>query len=237
MISEGMKNWLNLQPPAIKKRCEVISKEVGGDLYHLSIDGGIKKFIPFVSRRAGGKENITIPRVSTATSILGCFIGYCNGFSDIQFPDFTNKAFKNGWYLYNIDYRESIKPHAKEVWDQEDSDEHWLVTYDTNTRSFQGDIVAKLFFSEMSYTPKTNTYPRRFVKLIVEVLSGTIKLGAEIELQEGYWEIVGPDPMQIEKWSSKEDYKVRRLSAGDYATTKKYSADLLSYTEPPSAAW
>lgn len=237
MISEGMQHWLDLQPPAIKKRCEVVSKEGGGSMYHLSLDGGITKFVPFISRRTGGAENITIPRVSVATSIFGCFIGYCQAFRDIQHPDFKNKAFKNGWYLYDIGYNECIKPHVKEVWDQEDSGEHWLVTYDADTRVYRGNIIAKLFFSEMSYVPKTNTYPRRYVKMLVEVMVPTLVLGGGIDLQEGYWEVVGPDPMQIEKWSSNEGYKTRRLSAGEYATAKKYSADLLSYTEPPSSKW
>lgn len=76
MSAEAIEQWLSLQPANIRKAVEFLSAEQAGPMYHMSLDGDIKRFTPYVTRRAAYKENISVPRVSVAPSIMGCFIGY-----------------------------------------------------------------------------------------------------------------------------------------------------------------
>jgi hypothetical protein len=237
MASVEMERWLNLQPPAIKKRLTPRSIEEAGPMYHMSLDGGIKKFTPYVTRRTSTDENISVPRVSVAPSILGCFIGYCAAWGDMAWPDLRNKSFKNGWYLYDIPYKECIRPSTKVVWDADYTDEHWLVTYDLLSRQYSGSVVAKMFYSEMTMKPMMGRNPRLFIKLVVEVLVGAVKFGDGSTLTEGHWEVTGPEPMQVDDWKAVHEYTVRKMSAGEYATAKKYTADMLSLDAPVAMKW
>lgn len=234
MASESMEWWLNLQPPAVKKTLIVRTREEAGPMLHMSIDGNIKRFTPYVTRRTGDKENISIPRVSVASSVLGCFIGYCMAFNDVMYPG-DNKAYKNGWYVYDIPYEECIRPTVKAVWDVDMSDEHWLVTYNENTRQYKGNIVAKMFYSEMLLKPVMNKYPRRFVKIVIEVMEGKLNFGEGVMLDKGYWEMSGPEPMNVDDWKASHEYTVRKMPAGEYASVKKLTADMLSL--PTAMKW
>ena len=237
MASAEMEWWLNLQPPTIRKALTVVDREQAGPLLHMSIDGGIKKFTPYVTRRAADSENISVPRVSVATSILGCFIGYCMAFEDIFWPDLRNKAFKNGWYVYDIPYTEALKPNLKQLYDQEMSDEHWLVTYNEQTRTYPAVIKAKMFFSEITIHPVVGKHPRRSVKLLIEVLGDSMVFADKLPLAKGYWEVTGPDPMFVEDWRQAKEFKTRKLSAGEWGVAKKLTADMLSAPPPPAFSW
>lgn len=236
MASTEMDWWLNLQPPAVKKGLTVVTREEAGPLLHMSIDGNIKRFTPYVTRRTGNNENISVPRVSVATSILGCFIGYCMAFEDVFWPDLRNKAFKNGWYVYDLPYTEALKPNPKQLFDQEMSDEHWLITYSEQTRTYAGVIKAKMFFSEIILKPVVGKQPRRSVKLLVEVMSDQMVFAENMVLDKGYWEITGPDPMFVDDWRAGKEYTVRKLSGGEWAAAKKLTADMLSLA-PPAFGW
>lgn len=237
MASQDMERWLDLQPPAIKKKLVARSFEEAGPMYHMSLDGGIKKFTPYVTRRTSHDENISIPRVSVAPSILGCFIGYCAAWGDVAYPDLRDKSFKNGWYLYEIPYKECIRPSTKVVWDADYTDEHWLVAYDVSSRQYTGAVIAKMFYSEMIMKPVVGRNPRLYVKLVVEVMTGTVNFGDDLILSTGYWEVSGPEPMQVDDWKAVHEYTVRKMSAGEYATAKKYTADMLSMSAPVAMKW
>lgn len=237
MASEDMERWLNLQPPAVKKKLTPRTFAEAGPMYHMSLDGNIKKFTPYVTRRTSNNENTSIPRVSVAPSILGCFIGYCSAWGDSMYPDISKKSTKNGWYLYDIPYRECIRPSEKVLWDVGYTDEHWLVTYDTVSRQYPASIVAKMFYSEMILRPIVGNTPRLFVKIVVEVIGTQVSFGDNTTLTTGYWEITGPEPMQVEDWKSVHEYTVKKMSGSEYAAAKKYTADLLSLNPPTSMRW
>lgn len=235
MASEDMERWLSLQPPNVKRSLVPRPYDEAGPMYHMSMDGNIKKFIPYVTRRTGAKENISVPRVSVAPSILGCFIGYCAAWDDILYPDLKNKSFKNGWYVYEIPYTECIRPATKVLYDVEETDEHWLVTFDEGSRVYQGEIIAKMFYSEMVLKPIQGKRPRRFVKLLVEVNKDSMLFGEELWLTKGHWEVEGPEPMFVDDWTSSHEYTAKKISAAEFMSAKKYTADMLS--APTSFRW
>lgn len=238
MSAEAIEQWLSLQPANIRKAVEFLSAEQAGPMYHMSLDGDIKRFTPYVTRRAAYKENISVPRVSVAPSIMGCFIGYVSSWSDIAWPDHKNKKFKNGWYLYRLPYEYCIKPDKKQLFDQEQSNEHWLVTYSPETREYKGEIVAKMFYSELLMSPKTGKVPEYSVKLVVEVLSDPILFGADKVLEKGTYLIEGPAPEVHGEWSDIKPYTIKSIGYAEYARLKGLSADMLSLNPPPASfAW
>ena len=236
LVDSDISRWLNLLPAPLKKALQVKTFEEVGPLYHMSLNGNIKKFIPNVSRRTMHTENVSVPRISTAPTLLGCFIGYVAHWGDMSWPDPRNKTNKNGWYLYQLPYERAIKPGLRELSDQELSDEHWLVTYNEKTRTYTGEIIAKLFFSEMSILPRTQDYPEERIKLVVEVFAETMRWSGEHVLTRGYWMVEGRNPNQVKDWNVRGEYTVRKLSGGEYSKLKGLSADLLSL-EPPVLRW
>ncbi|MNP89012.1 hypothetical protein D3C85_14080 [compost metagenome] len=236
--NEKIKHWLSLQPGNIRNGVSFVPVHVAGPMYHLSLDGGIKKFTPFVTRRASLKENITVPRVSVATSVLGCFVGYMAAWGDMLWPELKDKKFKNGWYLYDIGYEYAVKPNTKLLFDQENSDEHWLVTYTQNTREYRGDIVAKIFWPEMKILTRTNSEPDYEIKMMIEVMTPKgLLLGKGFMLTKGCWMIEGPDPAMLAKWDAMDKYKVTPISFAEYAKAKNLSADMLSLKQPAAFKW
>lgn len=240
MSSEAIEQWLSLQPANIKSSVKFSHVDEVGPLYHVSLDGGINKFIPFVTRRASNKENVSVPRVSTAPTIMGCLIGYMASWSDIAWPGdkIKSKKFKNGWYLYELSYEYCIKPNKKLLFDQENSDEHWLVTYTPETREYRSTIVAKLFYAEMKILPRTGKYPEHHVQLVVEVMrEGGVRLGGDKVLDKGIWVIEGPLPEDPADWSNIKPYTVNKIGYGEYAKLKGLSADMLSLNPPAAFKW
>lgn len=237
MSAEAIQQWLDLQPTPIRKAVEFVSAEEAGSMLHMSLDGDIKKFIPYVTRRAAEKENISVPRVSVAPTIMGCFIGYVAAWSDIQWPDTRNKKHKNGWYLYDIPYEYAISPDKKQLFDVEKTDEHWLVTYSPETREYKGNIIAKMFYAELKMVPVAGMQPSYLVKLLVEVLRDEpIRFGGDVVLEKGCWCIEGPAPEAHGEWSNIKPYKVNKIGYGEYAKLKGLSADMLSL-HPPAFNW
>ncbi len=234
--SEAIEQWLSLQPTNIRKGIRFDSAETVGPLYHMSLDGNIPAFIPFVTRRASSKENISIPRVSVAPTIAGCFIGYMGSWADISHPDVKNKKHKNGWYLYQIPYEYCITPDTKLLFDQKNSDERWLVTYSPETRKYPAEIVAKMFYASMTIVPKTGDYPEYRARLLIEVLAGhSVKLGGDRTLEAGSWSVEGIVLEDHNKWHDLSKYDIRPISYGEYAKHKGLSADMLSRNPPPAA--
>lgn len=238
MSTQEIDQWLGLQPNTVRKAITVRSREEAGRLYHMSLDGNIKKFTPYVTRRAHSEENISVPRISTATSILGCFVGYLSSITDIQWPDWKSKKFKNGWYLYDLPYEYCLKPNKKMLFDTEYSDEHWLITYSPATREYKGNIVAKMFYSEIITLPINGKVPRNNVKLVVENLGDDpIVFGKDMSIGKGCWMISGPLPEQHGDWSDVKPYVVEQISYGEYAKLKGMTADMLSLEQPSTFKW
>ena len=237
MSKELLENWLKLQPPGISRRSTIRSAEEVGPLYHISTDGNIKKFTPCVSRRTGNAENISIPRISAAPTIVGCFIGYGQSWTDISAPELRDKKFKNGWYIYSIPYEFAILPDRKELYDVKDTDEHWLVNYSPATATYSGDIIGKIFVTELIMVPRTGQTPKQYQRTLIEIMQGELMLFPDVRLTAGHWEVYGPNFESGGTLAGSNEYSVKRLSVSRYAEAKKYSADMLSIEIPRAFSW
>lgn len=87
-----------------------------------------------------GEDN-TVPRVSTAPTLLGCMAGYSSLYN-LFMSIYDGKRQPPVFYIYDIDYTYCIKPSKKLVPDVEESDEYWLVTYDKETVKYRGKKTA-----------------------------------------------------------------------------------------------
>lgn len=235
-----MEQALALLPDNVKKELSVVSSaELGTDkLLHISTDPKIKQFVPNITKRTANNENRSVPRISTAPSLLGCLIGYCAAALDFSQGD-HHPDWLGGWYIYGIPFELALKPSPKLLHDQRNSDEHWLITYSETTRSYAPTKLGKFFYRSVISQARTGKRPFKEVVMLVEVATDhPVLFAGKVQLTKGYWEITGPEPsFNVEFWNQDKLYTVKSISKGDYRTTKSLSADLLSYTPPPSAKW
>jgi hypothetical protein len=235
---EQLDHFLRLLPTRVHKHLTpVASEDLDHGLYHLSINGKIRKFTPSVTDRTALKEDRSVPRVSTASSLLGCLIGYAKARWDFSKLPGKDKQYRGGWYLYQLPFAWALKPTPTLLYDQENSDEHWLVTYSEQTREYPATIVAKCFYEEVRLVGRYGKQPRAECRLLVEVLGSPIRFGVNTVLTHGHWEIEGPEPSNyIESFKHDREYRIRKLSKSDWSVAKKATADLLAY-EPPYLEW
>jgi hypothetical protein len=237
--SAALDSFVALLPGPVAKGVTVVTPhDIGSPvLLHMSRDSKIKKFIPNVTRRTGMDENRSVPRISTAPTLLGCFVGYCAARSDYMYPDYEGKMYKGGWYVYGIPFQHAIKPNTKLLYDQKNSGEHWLVTYSPETREYPAEIMAKVFYSDVTAIPRSGKNPTYRCTIMIEVLSTLpLAFSKKHTLTKGCWKITGAEPTgNVESWKDDDDYIVEPVNKGDYTSVKKLAADMLSI--PVSFGW
>lgn len=230
-----MENFLSLLPDKVKKGLKVVSSSDVGltHLLHISTNGKIKEFVPSITKRTANNEDRSVPRVSVAPTLLGCMIGYAaTSYDFLADPDgeYGDSSYRGGWYIYGIPFEKALKPSSGLLWDQRYTDEHWLVTYNENSRSYKPTVFGKCFYKELINVARTGKVPFRRMVLLVEVSQDvSIKFSAKITLTKGYWEIIGDEPTtNVESWKHDAEYIVKELTKAEYTGVKKLSADMLS---------
>lgn len=236
--NEEMQAYLKVLPGNVAKDVEVMDYAVTGQaLLHLSRDPKIKRFVPSVTNRTGHGENRSVARVSTAPTILGCFVGYCAADSDFNWPE-TDSGMVQGWTLYSLPYKLALRPNKRALFDQKNSDEHWLVTFSEDTREYIPVKVAKCFYRDMTSVSRPGKRPIRTMTLMVEVFDEPLVFSKRFTLTKGYWEIKGPEPSEfVESWKDDAQYTVRSISKGDYTGVKNLSVDMQARPLPTSFNW
>lgn len=230
---EEMDEFIGLLPDNVGKGLEVVTRQTvpEGALLHISTNGKIKTFTPSVTSRTAHKEDRSVPRVSTAPSLLGCIAGYSAAKWDVLNNYKGNKDFKGGWYIYDLPFEFALKPAVRLLVDQKATDEHWLVTYSVDTRHYDPSIIGKFFYESLTSLTRTDNGPFMMCTIKVEVFPGQkVHFAKGVVLTEGYWNIYGPEPTNnIANWKQTKAYVVTPVTKADWAISKKFSADLLSH--------
>lgn len=188
-------------------RLTVVPKStVDYELYHISTDDKIKEFIPRFSTKTIDGEDQSIVRTSTASTLLGCMKGYGN----VLYA--KNQIF----HVYEMDWKYAVRPDKKLMPDVQYTDEHWLVPYLPNYRSYKGNIVAsfQLYRSELYYVDDkviTNSW-------ILVHNTKAIKVTPNIVLESGYWEMECCGWNGYLQWNPILDQTIRfhKLSEAEY---------------------
>jgi len=105
----------------------VSAQELNKPLYHISMNPSIKAFTPQVSSRTLTKENRSIPRISTSTSLIGCMNGYQSVMSDMMNRE--GKKFNGLFKVYQLPYQFALRPSKKFLPDVDLTDEFWLFSW------------------------------------------------------------------------------------------------------------
>lgn len=114
--------------------------EVNRPLYHVSMNPHIKAFYPKVSKRTLSKEDRSIPRISTSTSLIGCLNGYQSMVSDMDGRE--TKNFNGLFKVYDLPYQYAIKPSKGLLIDVDNSDEYWLISWKKETYATLPNVAA-----------------------------------------------------------------------------------------------
>lgn len=244
--AEQLTQWLETVSEKVRKNVTVVTpEEVGQDYFlHMSTDTGIKKFIPHIGRRQAYSEDRSVPRITVAPTLLGCFIGYAKADYDFQNLPHVKKAdekgYRGGWKIYALPFEAALKPTARMVYDSRVSDEHWMVSYSRETNEYIPETAGKMFYRSIRLVSRTGKSPEGEMELYVEITKpGGIRFSKNIRLDVGYHRIVGPVQQNVKSWTDDKGYVSTPIDKAEYFSAKNASADLLSLTPgiPPHLQW
>lgn len=234
--------FLGLQPAAIAAGLTVVETEhLLGPLLHVSTNPRIKEFVPSVTRRTGIQENRTVPRVSTAPSLIGCLIGYVSGWNDFYFPEESKKGkLLQELTIYRFNTPLALRPNTKLLYDQKESDEHWLVGYSRDTMGYVPVKAGRLFYKDVLLVGRPGRSPFKIFTMLLEVTDESLIFSKNIKLTKGYWEIRGPEPALkgIRNWTDDRLYQVKQVSKleFDYVPPKDYMS-FEDFDKPSFMVW
>lgn len=233
---EACKSYIDSFKNGVGKNCTVVSPEVLGQefLYHISVNPGIKKFVPTLTHRTAKKEDRSVPRVSTAPTIFGCLIGYQQDRWDWE-DGRSNKKWRDGWYIYGFRNEVCVKPHEQILYDVNATEERWLVPYGPEKWSYKAELIGKFFYRQVSEV-QLNSGASKHIEAYFEVSDdASVVFSPDVILTPGYWMV------HFNRWAGLHDKDViitcSKLTKSEWTKVKGLTADLLSHQEPPSARW
>jgi hypothetical protein len=239
---EELEDFLETTSEKVRKNVNVITTESSGinSLLHISKDTNLKQFIPRIGTRQGASEDRTIPRITTAPTILGCLIGYVG--SKYDFLELMsdgakeNLGYKGGFIIYDFDYAAALKPNNRLVYDSANSDEHWLVSYSKETVEYNPTKAGKVFYKIIRFVSSSGNLPVEEGTLVVEVIKEEgLMFSKNIHLTKGYYVIEGPVANSKSFWNKDTDFRVDKISEEEYKSYKNESAALLSLEDYKSS--
>lgn len=213
----------------------VLRKDIfGQNLYHISTNPKIKTFIPQVSARTLDKEDVRVPRICTAPTLLACFVGYGSLWADF----YSGTKDSGRWTIYGFDFDLGFVAGKKLLPDQATTDEHWLLTYSKAT----GEYVPKklgLIKAVACKSRKVGDTTVNDIEFVVEVRSDGIYWNRDQLLERGYWHVV------VSNWKDSDPTRrlrdttctVTALDRKQYDQLAGEKLSMLEYEVPKSAQW
>lgn len=233
---EQLQAILDIKAPKVARNAVIVTPDqLPFPLFlHISKDTDVKKWVPVIGTRQADSEDRTTPRITVAPTILGCMIGYGSIMFDFQERKADGSkyevGYKGGYQIYGFPFQAAIKPNKRLVFDQENSDEHWLVTYDKETIEFHPEKMGQMFYKWVRGDARNNELPVYTGELLVEV---TYPAGFPFSknhfLKPGHYSITGPMDRHVENWFDDAEFIIQPISRGEYIKAKVGSANLLSH--------
>lgn len=243
MSLKEIKDYVDLLPEKVSKNVSIISKEeLGQDFFlHISPENMSRKsYIPWISKRQTEKEDRTTPRITVSDYLYGCIVGYLSLLSDAyDYPNVSDNKKRQGVYIHQIEFDYALKPNNKLVFDQSRSNEHWLITYDLDTKEYKGKVIGKLFITEITTKIIANQHSNIEYKLAIEINKDEgVKFSTNIFLNKGYW-LLTCLANSSESYIKDKDFKTESLSKNEYDKLKAISAAMLSINDklPTFSKW
>lgn len=243
---DQMKKQLELCSDAVIKNTRIITP---GDikqnyLLHIAIKK-TNEFIPYHSRIAAHTEDNTLARIHTAPTLGGCIVGFSMSEHLIlnSKPEDNKKILESkpkyssdspylgGLYIHKIPFDVALVPNKKLVFDANETNETWLITYSPETRKYPATIIGRIILSHLIVTPRLGKPSTNNNVYIVEITDPDgVYLDTKNFLDKGYWE-VSINSNTLETVVTKSSKEV-------FDENHKLKASLLSYQDPvPFTKW
>lgn len=236
-----LNTYLDILPHAVKSQMQIVeTKDLPGPLLHISTNANVKEFTPYITRRTANKEDRTVPRVSTAPTLLGCLKGFMLGWDVFFWPDAKGKkTLLQSWTVYGFDTPLAIRPTSKLLYDVNTTDEHWLVGYSKEAQSYVPTKLAKGFYREVLLIGRPNQNPFKVVTMVIEVYDTSIQFAKGVTLTKGYWKVVGPDALYRTTWVNAKPYTVTEITKTEfnYLPTSQYQVSTEDAFLPSFMKW
>lgn len=245
---QAMTDFLLRLPESTRQNMQLVTpKSLGQDLlYHLSYDNALQCFTPFVTKRSAEGEDRSIPRISTAPSLLTCLLGYQTELQDfhnrpnVTSADGRKVEYQGGWVIYGLSFEYAIRPNDKLVPDAGKTDEHWLVTYDRCTAEYIPTRLGKVFYDQVTYKASSGEFPDVHIEMVIEVNLGvSLNLGRDVKLPSGYWVVEVRNLHTSKTFDTIDIRRVREITKSDYEGRKTLAAGHLGMDIelPASSHW
>lgn len=147
-ISKDLKETLSLFAPKIKENVKVCVPEDFPVPYGLRIDPPPvpAEFWPRMPATSAPSEDATVPRVITASTIVGCMNGASYVVATAINREGGELACGNFYHITAFPFEHCLLPNNELVYDAEDTVEQWLICYDKKTKFYRGFQIGEMFF-------------------------------------------------------------------------------------------
>lgn len=215
-------------------------------LLHISKDPGLTRFVPSLSRRGMRSENRSVTRVSTATTLAGCLLGYASDLHDFLNRDDGMKVdaskrvkFLGGYTIYGFRFDVALRPSRKLVPDVEQSDEHWLVPYDEYHTEYRPEVLGKVFYESVKHRMANGRMVSE-IEMYVEVSTPEpIWMDGRNKLTKGYWRVKTVGLHEAKRWDKIPVMEIEPCDPVAYTAVKRNVASMLNLNDhmPAAAHW
>lgn len=150
-IPQDLKDTLALYEPKVLKNVKIAQPSDFPTplLYHITVPGVPNPFWPRMPKSAAPSEDATVPRVITASTLIGCMNGatyIVDNAIDRRGGDYPCD---NYYHILGFDYDFCLLPNNELVYDAEDTQEAWLVAYDKATRAYKHKQIGEFFMNSI----------------------------------------------------------------------------------------
>jgi hypothetical protein len=149
-----------------------------------------KTFIPRMPKSAAHTENSTVPRVVTATTLLGCLTGHAHVFWLVKDRNPLEELVSH-YVISAFEFDHAILPNEKLVYDAKESKEAWLIAYDKNTTEYKAKRYGEMFVIRLSVEARPNAEINKEIAELALEVSGPLglPLGDDTVLPKGFYHL------------------------------------------------
>lgn len=178
---------LSLSTKKVTSNVKVVTPNDVGVDHMLRLDSNLmtrKSFVPRIAVSQADTEDRTLPRIVGSPYILGCLIAipWINPLNS----DTTN--IQVGFYIHSLEFKYALQPNTNLVYDAQETNELWLVTYNKETIEYRPKKAGELLVNNYTIVPtNTNTIVRCLMELYINVTKDSgIFFNKEHRLEKGY---------------------------------------------------
>lgn len=160
--------------------------------FHITTPGVPNPFWPRLPASGSSQEDQTVPRIITASTLVGCMNGACYILGNGRDRKSGKDRVINYYHILGIHFEWCMLPNNTLVYDAEDTQEQWLITYDKETKSYRHHMVGEFFLHAISevvtsakeHNPTQTTFYCKINK------DKELPITTGVVLKEGYYKLV-----------------------------------------------